>query len=75
MQVVNLSSTGIGFSTFTSHGLGKDAVVRVRFMLNDLDQFEIETDVVVRVVGDNDLACEFTKGSVFDKAEKFYPMP
>ena len=44
-------------------------------MLDDLDQFEIETDVVVRVVGDNDLACEFTKGSVFDKAEKFYPMP
>ena len=56
MQVVNLSSTGIGFSTFTGHGLQKDAGVRVRFMLDDLDQFEIETDDVVRVVGDNNLA-------------------
>ena len=71
MQVVNLSSTGIGFSKFTGHGLQKDAGVRVRFMLDDLDQFEIETDVVGRVVGDNHLACEFTNPSAFDKVMGF----
>ena len=75
MLVKNLSLTGLGFSTFTEHGLRKGAGARVRFTLDDSSLSEIEKDVVVRLVRDNYLGCEFADPSLFDKALGFYLMP
>ena len=52
MTVRNISSTGVGFETYSPHDLGKDDEVRVRFTLDDAKQSEIERDAIVRVIKD-----------------------
>jgi hypothetical protein len=75
MQVRNLSQTGIGFSTSDAHGLKKGAELRVKFELDDVKRSEIEKDVIVRVVKDTYVGCEFKTSALFDKALGFYLMP
>jgi hypothetical protein len=75
MLVKNISLTGIGFATFTAHNLRKGAELRVRFTLDDASQSELEKDVVMRVVKDKYLGCEFRERALFDKALGFYLMP
>jgi hypothetical protein len=75
MTVRNISQTGIGFSTFTSHDLTKGSEVKVKFTLDDVKQSEIEKDAIVRVVKDKYLGCEFKDPALFDKALGFYLMP
>jgi hypothetical protein len=62
MLVKNISQTGIGF-------------VRVTFTLDDAKQSKIEKNVVVRVIEDKYVGCEFTDPSIFDKTLGFYLMP
>ncbi|UCD87974.1 MAG: PilZ domain-containing protein [Desulfobacterales bacterium] len=75
MVVKNISQTGIGFATFMSHNLMKGTEVRVKFTLDDVNQSEIEKDVIVRVVKDKYVGCEFRDPALFDKALGFYLMP
>ena len=75
MRVKNVSLTGIGFETFSQHGLGKGDKVRLRFALDDASHSEIKKNVVVRMVKDKYLGCEFTDRVHFDKALGFYLMP
>ena len=75
MTVRNISQTGIGFSTVISHDLTKGSEVKVKFKLDDAKQSEIKKDVIVRVVKDNYLGCEFKDTAAFDKALGFYLMP
>ncbi len=75
MLVKNISQTGIGFATFAPHNLMKSSEVRVTFTLDDAKQSKIEKDVVVRVIEDKYVGCEFTDPSKFDKALGFYLMP
>jgi hypothetical protein len=75
MTVKNISSTGIGFETYNPHGLGKGDEVRVRFALDDAKRSTIERDVIVRVVKDRYIGCEFSDPSVYDKTLGFYLMP
>lgn len=75
MTVRNISSTGIGFETFSPHGLGKGDKIRVRFTLDDAKQSGIERDVIVRVVKDKYIGGEFSDPNLYDKALGFYLMP
>ena len=75
MLVENVSLTGIGFAVSAPHNLIKGAEVRVKFRLDDANRSEIEKDVVVRVVKDKYLGCEFLERALFDKALGFYLMP
>ena len=75
MLVKNVSLTGIGFATLAPHNLIKGTEVRVKFRLDDANRSEIEKDVVVRVVKDKYLGCEFLERALFDKALGFYLMP
>ena len=75
IMVKNISVTGIGFTTISSHNLTKDAEVRVKFRLDDVQQSEIQKDAIVRVVEDKYLGCEFTDPALYDKALGFYLMP
>jgi hypothetical protein len=75
MVVKNISLTGIGFSTLTRHNLRKDDELKVKFTLDDKRRSEIEKDVVVRLVEDTYIGCEFTERVQFDKVLGFYLMP
>jgi hypothetical protein len=74
MLVKNVSLTGIGFVTSARHNLMKDTKVRVTFTLDDAKQSKIEKDVVVRVIEDRYVGCEFTERAIFDKTLGFYLM-
>ena len=52
----------------------KDTEVRVTFTLDDAKQSKIEKDVVVRVIEDKYVGCEFTDRAIFDKTLGFYLM-
>jgi len=75
MTVRNISSTGMGFETFSPHGLGKGDKIRVRFTLDDAKQSKIERDAIVRVVKDKYIGSEFSDLNLYDKAMGFYLMP
>jgi hypothetical protein len=75
MVVRNVSLTGVGFTTLTSHNLRKDDELKAKFTLDDKRRSEIEKKVVVRVVKDKYIGCEFTDRIQFDKVLGFYLMP
>jgi hypothetical protein len=75
MLVKNISQTGIGFATSGPHNLMKGTEFRVTFTLDDAKQSKIEKNVVVRVIEDKYVGCEFTDPSIFDKTLGFYLMP
>jgi hypothetical protein len=75
MTVKNISSSGIGFETYNPHDLVKGDAVRVRFALDDAKRSEIEREVIVRVVKDRYIGCEFSDPDLYDKTLGFYLMP
>lgn len=75
IQVKNVSMTGVGFTTLGPHNLVKGNEIRVKFTLDDANRSEIVKNVVVRVVNDNYLGCEFLERALYDKALGFYLMP
>lgn len=75
MTVRNISSTGVGFETYSLHDLGKGDQVRVKFALDDAKRSEIKRDAIVRVVKDRYIGSEFSDPALYDKALGFYLMP
>ena len=72
MEVKNVSMTGIGFETLAEHSLKEGDEVTVKFALDDSSRTEVKKRVVVRVVKDNYIGCEFADFAEFDKALGFY---
>ena len=72
MEVKNVSMTGIGFETLGEHSLEEGDEVTVKFALDDSSRTEVKKRVVVRVVKDNYIGCEFADFVEFDKALGFY---
>jgi hypothetical protein len=58
-SIHNLSMSGVGFHTSSTHGLGKGAELLLRFKLANGVSEEIEAAVVVRHVQNTYLGCEF----------------
>jgi hypothetical protein len=75
MTVKNVSSTGVGFETYNPHDLSKGDEVMVKFTLDDTKRSELKRDVIVRVVKDKYIGCEFSDPDLFDKTLGFYLMP
>jgi hypothetical protein len=57
--VKNVSATGIGFNTLTSHTLHHGDKVKVSFALDPQANHNVEKKGIVRVVKDQYIGCEF----------------
>ena len=75
MLVKNVSLTGIGFTTITKHDITKNDELEVKFTLDVVKRPEIKKRVVVRVVKDKYIGCEFEDRGRFDNELGFYLMP
>ena len=72
MVVKNISLSGIGFETVTEHQLKVGDEVTVKFTLDDVSGSVVKKKVVVRVVKDKYIGCEFYERAHYDKALGFY---
>jgi predicted DNA-binding antitoxin AbrB/MazE fold protein len=60
MRVKDLSETGVGFTTLTTHDLKEGDKVKVKFRKDDGKYSEVEKIAIVRrVLKDNNVGCEF----------------
>ena len=75
MIVQNISRTGIGFTTLSMHGLKKNDKISIKFTLDDRKRSEIDKEIIVRMVNNEYIGCEFADPDLFDKALGFYLMP
>ena len=75
MIVKDVSMGGIGFDAVGANRIEKDHELEVTFTLNDTHQSVIKKLVVVRIVRNKFVGCEFLHAHEYDKALGFYLMP
>jgi hypothetical protein len=74
MMVINISKTGIGFQVLGAVKIREGNELQVSFNLDDKHNSLIDKKVVVRLVKNNYIGCEFTEKTSHDKALGFYLM-
>lgn len=74
LLILNVSKGGIGAQVIGMNTNRVGDELRVKFNLNDQHQSQVEKRVVVRLVKQNYIGCEFLDASVQDKALGFYLM-
>ena len=75
MIVKDVSMGGIGFDTVGGSSIAKGHELEVTFTLDDPHSSVIKKQVVVRIVRDKFVGCEFVHAHKYDKALGFYLMP
>ena len=70
----NLSMNGVGFVALKRHNIKEDTRLVVKFMLDNTARLLIEKNVLVRVVNDNYIGCEFFEEEQNDSNLGFYVM-
>jgi len=73
--VKDVSMGGIGFDTVGGSSIAKGHELEVTFTLDDTHSSVIKKQVVVRIVRDKFVGCEFVHAHEYDKALGFYLMP
>ena len=75
MIVKDVSMGGIGFEALGANLIEKDHELEVTFTLDDSHSSVIKKQVLVRVVKDSYVGCEFTHAHEYHKALGFYLLP
>jgi len=75
MIVKDVSMGGIGFEAVGVSSIEKGHELEVTFTLDDTHASVIKKQVVVRIVRDKFVGCEFVHAHKYDKALGFYLMP
>jgi hypothetical protein len=76
MQVRDISMSGMWFATLLiKHNLSIGDEVKVKFILDDGKRAEMEKTAIVRWVRDENVGCEFTSLSPYEKDLWYYLMP
>ena len=74
MMVINISKTGVGFQVLGAVNIKEGSRLQVKFNLDDKHNSIIDKKVVVRLVKNNYVGCEFKDTTAHDKALGFYLM-
>ncbi len=74
VMVINISKTGIGFQVMGAVNIKEGNELQVSFNLDDKHNSLIDKKVLVRLVKNNYVGCEFTDKTTHDKALGFYLM-
>ena len=74
ITVVNISKTGIGFQVLGGVYMKEGDMLQVKFNLDDVHNSLMEKKVIVRLIRDKYIGCEFAEQNTQDKALGFYLM-
>jgi hypothetical protein len=74
MLVVNISKGGLGLQIIGPHRLRPGHELQVGFTLDDQPRSSLERRVVVRLVNQNYIGCQFLGDITLDKTLGFYLM-
>lgn len=75
MQITNISTGGLQFTTPGNHPIKVDDQVRVTFTLDDRKQTEIDKRVIVQSITGNIISCRFASDETLEKGLRFYLFP
>ncbi len=75
MIVKDVSMGGIGFQAVGGNRIKKEDELEVTFTLDDTHSSVIKKQVVVRIVRDQFVGCEYLHAQEYDKALGFYLLP
>lgn len=75
MLVTDVSMGGIGFTVIGRNRIQIDHDLEVTFTLDDSHSSVISKQVIVKIVQDKFVGCEFRHAHEYDKALGFYLMP
>lgn len=79
MSILNISRSGVGFSITLavagSSSFKEGQQARIEFQLDDKNKTPLSKVVIVRVVRDGFIGCEFAEHQELDKALGFYLQP
>ena len=70
--IKNISLGGICFSTFNKHRTEKNDQLHVSFELDDCNNSSIKSNATVRVIGNENIGCEFNANENFKTSLGFY---
>ena len=75
MVVKDVSMGGIGFDAVGANRIEIDHELEVTFTLDDTHSSVIKKQVIVKIVRDNFVGCEFRHAHEYDKSLGFYLLP
>jgi hypothetical protein len=75
MLVTDVSMGGIGFKVVGRNNIRNDHELEVTFTLDDSHSSVISKQVIVRIVRDKFVGCEYRHAHEYDKELGFYLMP
>ncbi|MBW2467016.1 MAG: PilZ domain-containing protein [Deltaproteobacteria bacterium] len=75
MIVKDVSMGGVGFEVIGKNRIKEDHELTVTFTLDDTHSSVIKKQVVVRIVNNKFVGCEFTHAFEYNKALGFYLLP
>jgi hypothetical protein len=75
MLVTDVSMGGIGFTVIGRNRIQIDHDLEISFSLDDSHSSVISKQVIVKIVQDKFVGCEFRHAHEYDKALGFYLMP
>jgi hypothetical protein len=65
--IIDISMTGINFTTFRPHNFSKDDLVELKFKLDDPMNTEIHTTIKIKWVNDRNAGAQFNNPKLFEK--------
>jgi len=74
-RIVNISQGGIGLKPIGLHAIKEKDELRVRFFLDDKKKSMVDRNVLVVLVENNHIGCQFTEPVDHDKVLGFYLLP
>ncbi|MFC1837259.1 PilZ domain-containing protein [Thermodesulfobacteriota bacterium] len=75
MVVKDVSMGGIGFEAVGANNIKREHELEVTFTLDDTHSSVVKKQVVVRIVRDKFVGCEFLHAHEYDKSLGFYLLP
>ncbi len=75
MQVTNISSGGLQFTTPGRHAIEIGDQARITFTLDDRRQTEIDKRVIVQSISGNVVGCQFASNETLEQGLRFYLFP
>ena len=65
--IIDISMTGINFTTFRPHNFSKDDLVELKFKLDDPMNTEIDTTIKIKWVNDRNAGAQFNNPKLLEK--------
>ena len=70
--IIDISMTGINFTTFKPHNFSEDDSVELKFNLDNPTKTEIQTTVRIKWINDRNIGAQFNNPKLLEKDLRFY---